>query len=54
MQNSNCTGTNHPSRKPSKLDEPDMQDTAVEVRLNSLAMYFCGPFTRMSKGWMTS
>ena len=27
-QNSSCTATYHPSRKPSKLDEPDMQDTS--------------------------
>ena len=34
-QNSSCTATYHPSRKLSKLNEPDMQDTAGEVRTNS-------------------
>ena len=34
-QNSSCTATYHLSRKPSKLDEPHMQDTAGEVRANS-------------------
>ena len=34
-QNSSCTATYHPSRKLSKLDEPDMRDTAGEVRTNS-------------------
>ena len=34
-QNGICTDTYHPSRKQSKLDEPDMQDTAGEVRTNS-------------------
>ena len=33
-QNSSFTVTNHPSRKPSKLDEPDMRDTAGEVKTN--------------------
>ena len=42
-QSSSCTATNHPSRKLFKLDEPDMQDTAGEVRTNSLVMYSCGP-----------
>ena len=32
---SSCTATYHQSRKLSKLDEPDMQDTAGEVRTNS-------------------
>ena len=31
--------TYHPSPKLSKLDEPDMQDTAGEVRTSSLVMY---------------
>ena len=31
QQNSCWTATNHPSRKLSKLDEPDTQDTAGEV-----------------------
>ena len=30
-QSSRCTATYHPSRKLSKLDEPDMRDTAGEV-----------------------
>ena len=34
-QSSCCTATYHPSRKLSKLDEPDMQDTAGEVRMSS-------------------
>ena len=34
-QNSNCMATRHLSRKLSKLDEPDMQDTAGEVGTNS-------------------
>ena len=34
-QNSSCTATYHPSGKLSKLDEPDMRDTAGEVRTNS-------------------
>ena len=34
-QRSNCTATNYLSRKLSKLDEPDMRDTAGEVRKNS-------------------
>ena len=34
-QNSCYTATNHPSEKLSKLDEPDMRDTAGEVRMNS-------------------
>ena len=34
LQNSSYTAIYHPSRKLSKLDEPDMQDT-TEVRMNS-------------------
>ena len=41
-QNNSCIATYHTSRKPPKLDEPDMQDTAGEVRMNSLAMYSSG------------
>ena len=41
--NSSCTATYHPSRKLSKLDEPDMQDTAGEIRKNSKATYSRGP-----------
>ena len=37
-QSSSCTATYQPSRKLSKLDEPDMQDTAGEV-----GTYSCGP-----------
>ena len=37
-ENRSCTATYHPSRKPSKLDEQNMWDTAGEVRTN-----FCGP-----------
>ena len=38
-----CTVTYHPSRKLSKLDEPDIWDTAVEVGTNSWVTYFYGP-----------
>ena len=34
-QNGICTATYHPSRKLSKLDEPNMQDTAGEVGTSS-------------------
>ena len=34
-QNSSCTATNHPSRKQSRFDEPEMRDTVGEVRTNS-------------------
>ena len=34
-QSSSCTAIYHPSRKISKLDEPDMQDTAGEVGTSS-------------------
>ena len=34
-QRSSCTNTDHPSRKLSKLDELDMQDTAEEVGTSS-------------------
>ena len=34
-QNSSYTATYHPSRKLSKLDEPDMQDTAGEAGMRS-------------------
>ena len=34
-QNSSCTATNHQLRKLTKLDEPDMQNTAGEVGTNS-------------------
>ena len=35
QQRSNCTATNHLSRKLSKLDEPDIRHTAGEVGTNS-------------------
>ena len=35
LQSSSYTAPYHPSRKLSKLDEPDMRDTAGEVRTNS-------------------
>ena len=35
--------TYHPSRKLSQFDEPDMRDTAGEVRTNSFGMYSCWP-----------
>ena len=34
-QSTNCTATYLPSRKLSKLDEPDMQDTAGEAGMSS-------------------
>ena len=37
--------TYHPSRKLSKLDKPDMQDTAGEARTSSWMMYSYGPPT---------
>ena len=43
QQNSRCMATNQPSRKLSKLDQPDLQDTPGEVKTNSLAMYSSGP-----------
>ena len=42
-QSSSCTATYHPSRKLSKLEDPDMQDTAREVETNSLVTYSSGP-----------
>ena len=35
QQNSSCMATYHSSWKLSKLNEPDMQDTAREVKTNS-------------------
>ena len=35
LQSTNSTATYHPSRKLSKLDEPDMQDIAGEVGTSS-------------------
>ena len=42
-QSSSCTAAYHPSRKLSKLDEPDMLDTAGEVETSSLGVYSYGP-----------
>ena len=42
-QSTNYTATCLPSRKLSKLDEPDMQDTAGEVGTSSQVMYSCRP-----------
>ena len=42
-QDTNYTATCLPSRKLSKLDEPDMQDTAGEAGTSSLGMYSNGP-----------
>ena len=42
-QSSSCTVNYHPSRQPSKLDKPDKRGTAGEVRMNSWAIYSCGP-----------
>ena len=42
-QSSSCTATNYPSRKLSKLDEPDMRDTVEEVRMDTWAIYSRGP-----------
>ena len=41
-QSSSYMATYYSSQKLTKLDEPDMQDTAGEVRTNSLATYSCG------------
>ena len=38
-KSSSYTATYHPSGKLSKLDKPDMQDTAGKVRTNSYAIY---------------
>ena len=42
-QSSSCTATYHPSWKVSKLDEPDMQDTAGDVGTSLLVMHSYGP-----------
>ena len=42
-QSTNYTATYLPSRKLSKLDEPDMQDTAGEAGTSSQVMYSYGP-----------
>ena len=38
-KSTSCTATYFPSRKLSKLDEPDMQDTAGEARTNSQVIF---------------
>ena len=42
-QSSSYTATDHPSRKLSKLDEPDTRYTAGEVGTSSWVMYSWGP-----------
>ena len=42
-QSSSYTATDHPSRKLSKLDEPDTWNTAGVVGTSSWVMYSCGP-----------
>ena len=42
-QDTNCTATCLLSRKLTKLDKPDMQDTAGEAGTNSWVMYSYGP-----------
>ena len=43
QQGNNYTATCLPSRKQSKLDQPDMQDTAGEAGTSSWVMYSYGP-----------
>ena len=43
QQSTNYTATCFPSRKLSKLDEPDTQDTAGEAETSSKVMYSYGP-----------
>ena len=43
LTSSSYTTTDHPSRKLSKLDEPDTRGTAGEVKTSSWVMYSCGP-----------
>ena len=43
QQSSNCLVTCHSSRKLSKLDHPNMRDTAGEVGTGSWVMYSYGP-----------
>ena len=49
-QSSRYMATYHPSRKLSKLDEPDTRDTAGEVGTSSWMMYSCGPL-HMDEQW---
>ena len=39
LKNSSCTATYHPSRKQSKLDKPNMQDTAGEVSTSDVLLW---------------
>ena len=39
---SSCTDINHPAQTPSKLDVQDLCDTAGEIRVSLLAIYFWG------------
>ena len=52
-QSSSCTATYHPSRKLSKLDKPDMHNTAGEVGTSSLVMYSYGPLHMAKKSRAT-
>ena len=47
LQNSSCTANYHPFRKLSKLDLPDMRDTAGEVKTNKWDILRWTP----SHGW---
>ena len=42
-QNRSFKATYHPSRKPSKLDDPDMRNTTGEVGMSSKVTCSCGP-----------
>ena len=42
-KNSSCMTTYYPSWKLSKLDKPDIQDTAGEVEMSSQVIFSCGP-----------
>ena len=54
QQNSSCMATYHPSGKPSKLDEQDMQDTAGKYERTHKQCTPVNPLILTSKGWMTS
>ena len=54
QQNSSCTATYHSSRKLSKLDEPDMADTAGEVRLDQLEAIYNSSVPIQYVTWRTS
>ena len=53
-QGTNYTATCLPSRKLSKLDEVDIQDTAGEAGTSSYVMYSNGPLIWLSKSRTTS